>query len=101
MLLAQDVPSELRQLAELDADFAEALSVLDQAPGRFDLAQMTRDTTASLERLPTAREQFLACFDAPTRAKLAERVAATREVLRPEEAYLDIPGRDPMARSHF
>lgn len=99
MLLAQDVPFELRQLGELDADFAEALSVLDEAPGRVDLVQMTRDTTASLERLPGAREKFLACFDASTRARLVERAAATREVLRPEDAYLDIPGRDSLARS--
>jgi len=34
MLLAQDVPAGLRRLHELDADFAEALLVLDQPRGR-------------------------------------------------------------------
>ena len=94
MLLAQDVPDELRELGELDADLAEALYALDQPPHRFDFAVMVRDTTASLEKLPAAREKFLAQFDGPTRGKLVERAAATRGVLRPEEAYFEIPGRD-------
>ena len=94
MLLAQDFPVELRALGELDADFAEALHVMEQ-PGRFDFAAMVRDTMASLERLPVAREKFLALFDGPTRARLVERATATRGVLRPEEAYHAIPGREP------
>jgi hypothetical protein len=98
MLLAQDLPAELRRLQELDADFGEALWVLDQPPGRFDLAAMARDTLASLDRVPAAREAFLVLFDAPTRALLAARVESTRRMLSPEDAYLDIPGRDPAAR---
>lgn len=98
LLLAQDFPDELRQVAELDADLAEALAVLDWPPGRFDVAAMVRDTLASLERLPATREEFLRCFDASTRARLVERADATRALLGPEDAYLDIPGRDPFAR---
>ncbi len=98
MLLAQDLPAELRRLQELDADFGEALWVLDQPSGKFDLAAMARDTLASLDRVPAAREAFLAVFDAPTRAQLGARVQATRSMLSPEDAYLDIPGRDPAAQ---
>lgn len=97
MMLAQDFPDELRELGELDADFAEALHVMDLPPGRFDFAAMVRDTMASLASLPATREEFLACFDGPTRARLLQRAAATRAVLQADEAYLGIPGRDPMA----
>jgi len=95
MLLAQDVPEELRELGELDADLAEALHVMDRPRGRFDYAAMVRDTLASLEKIPVVREKFLAGFDSVTRARLVERVVATRGVLRREEAYYEIPGRDP------
>jgi hypothetical protein len=56
---------------------------------------MIGDTRASLKRLPTAREAFLATFDASTRAALEERARLTRDVLSPNDAYLEIPGRDP------
>lgn len=95
MRLAQDLPTELRRLQELDGDFAEALWVLDQPPEKFDLRAMARDTLASLARLVAVREAFLAVFDAPTRAQLEARVQATRSVLSPRDAYLDIPGIDP------
>ena len=42
--LAQGLPPELRELFELDADFAEALWVLEQSAGRFDLDAMSADT---------------------------------------------------------
>jgi hypothetical protein len=98
MLLAQDLPMELRRLQELDADFAEALWVLEQPPGRFDLSAMARDTLASLNRVRAAREAFLATFDASTRAQLEARILATRSVLSAEDAYLDIPGRERSAQ---
>ena len=53
---------------------------------------------ASLNRLPAAREAFLATFDAPTRTEVEERAQLTRGVLSPQDAYLEIPGRDPDAR---
>jgi hypothetical protein len=98
MLLAQDLPAGLRQLQELDADFAEALWVLDQPRGRFNLSAMIEDTLASLNRLAPARARFLASFDDATRAALEERAQATRMVLASRDAYLEIPGRDPTAR---
>jgi len=98
MRLAQELPAGLRRLQELDADFAEALWVLDQPRGRFNLSAMVDDTLASLSRLAPARAAFLATFDAATRAALEDRAQATRTVLSPADAYLEIPGRDPDAR---
>jgi hypothetical protein len=98
MLLAQDLPTGLRRLQELDADFAEALWVLDQPRGRFNLPAMIEDTLASLSQLAPARARFLASFDDATRAAIEERAQATRTVLTPSDAYLEIPGRDPDAR---
>lgn len=96
--LTQDLPAELGRLQELDADFAEALWVLDQPRGRFDLTAMTRDTVESLARLPAARERFLALFDGLTRELLEQRVQVTRGGLSPDDAYLEIPGGDPSVR---
>ena len=42
---------ELQALFELDADFAEALVVLDWPVGEIQLPSMLRDTLASLDRL--------------------------------------------------
>lgn len=95
--LAQEVPAKLRRLQELDADLAEALWVLDQPRGRFDLSAMVADTLKSLGQLAGAREAFLASFDASTRAHVEAGAQATRTVLSPEDAYLEIPGRDPAA----
>ena len=96
--LAQDLPAELGRLQELDADFAEALWVLDQPRGRFDLTAMTRDTVESLARFPAARERFLALFDGLTRELLEQRVQVTRGGLSPDDAYLEIPGGTPSVR---
>lgn len=92
MLLAQDLPEELRRLQELDAGFAEALWVLDQPPERFDLAAMTRESLSSLRQMTDGRERLLALFDASTRAQLEDRVQAMRRVLSLADAYLEIPG---------
>ncbi len=95
--LAQQLPAQLRRLQELDADLAEALWVLDQPRGRFDLSAMVVGTLKSLGQLAGAREVFLASFDASTRAQIEAGAQATRTVLSPEDAYLEIPGRDPAA----
>ena len=97
MRLAQHLPVQLRRLQELDADFAEALCVLDRPPSRLDWDAMMDDTRASLNRLAALREAFLATFDASTRAALEERASLTRGVLSLTDAYLEIPGRDPDA----
>jgi len=98
LLLTQDLPAELVRLQELDADYAEALWVLDQPRGAFDLTAMTRDTLESLARLPAVRGSFVALFDGPTVEVLEQRVQATRRELSPSDAYLEVPGRDPSVR---
>ena len=92
MSLAQDLPDELRRLLELDADLAEALWVLGQPRGGFDLSAMTRDTLSSLDRLGGAREALLGLFDGATREQLEGRARLVRSELAPADAYLEIPG---------
>ena len=96
--IGQDLPAEVTALHELDADFAEALWVLDQPRGQFDLVRMRRDTEASLARLPRTRERYLATIAPAPRLLLLDRAAAIRADLPPETAYLEVPGRDPEAR---
>jgi hypothetical protein len=92
-----DLPREVRLLQVLDADLAEALWVLDQPKGGVDLKAMERDTLASLERIPRARERLFDLLTEEERETVLASVAAVRDRLTPEEAYLDVPGRDPMA----
>lgn len=95
--LLLEIPAELRILMELDADLAEALWVLDQPKGRFDLHAMERDTLASIERIPAARDRVLALVGAEDREDLLSCVTLVRADLAPEDAYAEIPGRDPLA----
>lgn len=89
--IAQEVPPELHRLGELDADFAEALWVLRQPRGRFNLAAMRRDTRKSLEELGGARQRVLALLPEATRQRVEAVAAEIRAKLRAEEAYQDIP----------
>ena len=58
-LAPAEIPQRLiRQLLELDADYAEGLWALDQPPGNLDLRLMLRDTLAALEQLPEAAGRF-------------------------------------------
>jgi hypothetical protein len=58
-LAPAEIPQRLiRQLFELDADFAEALWALDQPPGTLNQRLMLRDTLAALEQLPEASSRF-------------------------------------------
>jgi hypothetical protein len=93
--LAQEIPPELHMLFELDADLAEALWVLDQPPGRYDLSAMTADTIASLRAIPDALRAFFALLSEPAQAELSVCADAVRATLSPSDAYLQIPGRDP------
>ena len=93
----RDLPQlDLRQLYELDADCAEALWALDQPPGSLDYRAMVRDTLASLERLPTARNLLRASLS-PLHPRLPELEQAIRAKLDPREAYNDVP-HDPQSR---
>jgi hypothetical protein len=62
-LTPSEIPQRLiRQLFELDADYAEALWALDQPPGALDVKAMLRDTLAALEQLPEACARFRKTF---------------------------------------
>lgn len=94
-LLPVEIPQRLiRQLFELDADYAEGLWALDQPPGSFNLKAMLRDTLTSLDQLPEA----LACFRkhlAPrAHPRLENLETSVRKRLDPKEAYRQVPGRD-------
>ena len=96
--IATDLPDELHDLFELDADFAEVLAVLDHPVAGYDLALIQRETLDSLADLAPAQADFLAILDEDERTRLARRVPVVRSTLGPREAYNQIPGRDPSAR---
>ena len=86
LLPPRDLPqTELLQLYELDADCAEALWALDQPKGALDVEAMVRDTLASLNRLPAARDAVRTRLRSYPRAlQLESRI---RTELDPNEAY--------------
>ena len=93
--ISQDLPEELQDLFELDADCAEALWALDQEASTLDFAAMTRDTLASLEAIPSTRQELMLRLTEAQRRRVTERAAALRARLLPDQAYNQIPGRDP------
>lgn len=91
-----EIPQRLiRQLFELDADYAEALWALDQPPASLDLRAMLRDTLAALEQLPEACARFRNNLPRRTHSTLAELEIGVRKGLDPAEAYSMVPGRSP------
>ncbi|MGH7228569.1 MAG: hypothetical protein ACREIH_05070 [Nitrospiraceae bacterium] len=95
-LAASEIPQRLiRQLFELDADYAEALWALDQPPENLDLPAMLRDTLAALEQLPAASARFRKNLPRRAHPALAQLEVTVRHGLLPAEAYSMVPGRDP------
>jgi hypothetical protein len=95
-LTALEIPqSLLRQLFELDADYAEALYPLDQPPRRFKLQAILRHASAALERMPQLLARFRTMLPPRAHAKLAALKEAVRKNLHPREAYSMVPSRDP------
>ena len=95
-LTPAEIPQRLiRQLFELDADYAEALWALDQPAGRLDVHTMLRDTLTSLEQLPQACVRFRKRLPSRTQPSLDTLEAELRNRLNPAEAYHMVPGRDP------
>jgi hypothetical protein len=95
-LSGSEIPQRLiRQLFELDADYAEALWALDQPPGTLHIRAMLRDTIAGLEPLPDVLSRFR--NNLPPRAAPALRrlEAMVRHRLLIADAYSMVPGRDP------
>ena len=95
-LSPREIPQRLlRQLFELDADYAEALWALDQPPGALDLRLMLRDTLAALEQLPEACTRFRKNLPKRAHPTLLRLEPDVRSSLAPRDAYNMIPGRDP------
>jgi hypothetical protein len=95
-LAPAEIPQRLiRQLFELDADYAEALWALDQPPGSLDLNLMLRDTLAALEQLPQATTSLRKNLPKRAHPTLARLESSVRQSLLPAEAYNMVPGRDP------
>ena len=95
-LTPAEIPQRLiRQLFELDADFAEALWALDQPAGSLDLGAMARDTLAALEQLPEASARFRKNLPRRAHPALSQLEVTVRRSLSPAEAYNMVPGRDP------
>lgn len=93
-LPAREIPQGLlRALFKLDADYAEALWVLDQPRGRFNLSAMLRDTLAALDQLPSAQAKLRQNLPSRIQPRLHALESAIRGALDPREAYNDIPGR--------
>lgn len=95
---AQLPQPETHQLFELDADCAEALWALDQPRGSLDFSAMLRDTRASLDALPDARQQVRTRLPTAAIPTLVRLEQAIRAALDHGEAYNDVPGRDPHSR---
>jgi len=97
-LAPAEIPQGLiRQLFELDADYAEALWALDQPPGALDLALMLRDTLAALEQFSEATARFRKNLPQRAHPTLARLEISMRQTLLPAEAYNMVPGRDPQS----
>ena len=85
----------IRQLFELDADFAEALWGLDQPPGKFNMKAMLRDTLAALEQLPAACSRLRNNLPRHVHLPLSQLELSVRTNLSTKEAYNMVPGRNP------
>jgi hypothetical protein len=95
-LTPPEIPQRLiRQLFELDADYAEALWAMDQPSGTFALKTMLRDTLAALEQLPEASARLRNNLPHRVHPTLAQLEATVRHTLSQAEAYTMVPGRDP------
>jgi len=89
-----EIPQSLiRQLFELDADYAEALLVLDRPPRGLNVKAMLRDTLAALEQMPEAVKRFRKNLPPRSHPKLEGLESTIRHKLNPKEAYNMIPGR--------
>ena len=91
-----EIPQRLiRQLFELDADYAEALWALDQPPGALDLHTMLRHTLTALQQLPKVCARFRTKLPLRVHSGLTQLENTIRNELAPKQAYSMVPGRDP------
>jgi hypothetical protein len=91
-----EIPQRLiRQLFQLDADYAETLWALDQPPGALDLHAMLRHALAALEQLPEVCARFRTKLPPRVLPALTQLESTVRHELDPTQAYSMVPGRDP------
>jgi hypothetical protein len=94
-----EIPQQLiRQLFELDADYAQALWALDQPPASLEMRAMIRDTLAALEQLPAASARLRKYLPKHALPLLATLEPAIRNSFDPSDAYNMVPGKDPQNR---
>ena len=91
----ESLPHQFHSLAELDADFAEALWALDQPAKALNFNRMLKDTLAALQLWPRRFNDFVAALDATAAHSLLKRIPVVRHSLEPSEAYSGVPGRNP------
>jgi len=97
-LSATEIPQiQLRELLELDADFAEALWALDQPKEALNFGAMVKDTEASLKRFSLLCGRFRSALPARTHVPLGQHERAVRGTLTAADSYRQVPGRDPQA----
>ena len=95
-ITADEMPQQLlRDLFELDADYAEALWALDQPPTALDFDSMVADTLASLAEFKAVRASFVGELPPRSSSPLEKHRAHIRSTLRLDDAYRQVPGRDP------
>src|SRR5438876_4904173 len=83
-----EIPQRLiRQLFELDADYAEALWALDQPPGALDLHTMLRHTLTALQQLPKVCARFRTKLPLRVHSGLTQLENTIRNELAPKQAY--------------
>jgi D-serine deaminase-like pyridoxal phosphate-dependent protein len=98
-LTPNEIPQRLlRELFELDADYAEALWALDQPTGALNFKAMVADTTASLQAFSKVGSRFTAALPSRATAQLQRHKDQVRTTLSVHDAYRQVPGRDPEVR---
>src|SRR6266508_3159640 len=91
-LSSAEIPQRLiRQLFELDADYAEALWALDQPLSSFNVKAMVRDTVAALDQLPAAVTRFRQNLAPRAHPRLEDLEASVREKLSPRKPITKFP----------
>jgi hypothetical protein len=98
-LTPTEIPQHLlRELFELDADYAEALWALDQPADALDFKAMVADTTASLRTFSKTSSHLIERLPRRATAPLQKQQAQIRARLSLDDAYRQVPGRDPEIR---
>ena len=97
-LAPSEIPqSLLRELFELDADFAEGLWALDQPPESLNFRGGLSVALSALENWLEDCDEFLDCLPSRVLQPLVDQRELIRPTLTIQDAYLQVPGRDPNA----